>query len=235
MNTSYSIPWIEKYRPNTLSEIVGNSEIIESLKQFVLKETIPHLLLTVIIIIKGPPGIGKTSSILAITKELLGEKYRSACIELNASDERGIDVIRKTIKDFASQKSNIENREKIIILDEADSLTEQAQQALRVIMEEHVGTTRFALACNDSTKIIEPIQSRTTIIRFTKLNEYDIKKRLEYVINKENIAIDEIALDILVNYSEGDMRIALNNLQSASIVLNNRIFGDDIYIVIFIK
>lgn len=157
-------PWVEKHRPKIVSDIIGNSAIVERLAYFAENGNCPNIILS------GPPGCGKTTSILCMAREVLGEKFSSGVLELNASNDRGIDVVRNKIKDFATRKVTLNQdpekgkiQHKIIILDEADSMTDSAQQALRRIMEIYSNTTRFALACNDSSKIIEPIQSRCAI------------------------------------------------------------------------
>ena len=205
-------PWIEKYRPMNLNEVVGNEDIVNQLRNIASQGNIPNLILA------GPPGTGKTTSVMALARELLGSDFHKGVIELNASDERGIDTVRDRIKSFAAQQVHLpEGRHKVIILDEADAMTEQAQQALRVIISDFAATTRFALACNDSTKIIEPIQSRCCLLRFSKLSEDHIRDRLMKVVSMENIEYEDRGIDALVDNSNGDMRIALNNLQSAFI------------------
>jgi len=169
------------------------------------------------IIITGPPGIGKTTSIHCLAHELLGDSFKDGTLELNASDERGINVVREQIKLFARKKFTLPpGRHKIIILDEADNMTSAAQQALRRIMEEYSRTTRFALACNYSTKIIEPIQSRCAILRFTKLSEAEIMLRLKEICRAENVVYTEEGLEAILFTASGDMRQAINNLQSTA-------------------
>ncbi len=169
----------------------------------------PHL------IISGLPGIGKTTSIHCLAHELLGEAYSNAVLELNASDDRGIDVVRNKIKQFAQKKVSLpEGRHKIIILDEADSMTPGAQQALRRTMEIYSNTTRFAFACNVSNKIIEPLQSRCAILRYTKLSDEEVLKRLLEIIKFEKVEYSNDGLEALIFTAEGDMRQAINNLQS---------------------
>jgi len=166
---------------------------------------------------QGPPGVGKTTTILCLARILLGQHFKSAVLELNASSERGIEVVRNKIKSFAQQKVTLpRSRHKIVILDEADSMTEGAQQALRRTMELYSSTTRFALACNNSEKIIEPIQSRCAMIRFTKLTDAQVLAKCIYVCQKENLDYNEDGLEAIVFTAQGDMRQALNNLQSTS-------------------
>lgn len=203
------IPWVEKYRPIVLDDITGNGETIERLKVIARDGNCPH------IIISGAPGIGKTTSILCLAHALLGDAYKEGVLELNASDERGIDVVRNKIKTFANTKVTLPpGRHKIIILDEADSMTAGAQQALRRTMEIYSNTTRFALACNNSSKIIEPIQSRCAILRYGKLSDQEVLKRLLEICEAEKVQYSDEGLGALIFTSEGDMRQAINNLQS---------------------
>ncbi|KAJ9099823.1 replication factor C subunit 4 [Naganishia friedmannii] len=206
---SYEMPWVEKYRPVLLDDIVGNSETVERLKVIAQDGNMPH------IIISGTPGIGKTTSIHCLAHALLGDAYKEGVLELNASDERGIDVVRNKIKSFAQRKVTLPaGRHKIIILDEADSMTTGAQQALRRTMEIYSNTTRFALACNLSNKIIEPIQSRCAILRYAKLRDAEVLKRLLEICKLEDVPYSDEGLSALIFTSEGDMRQAINNLQS---------------------
>jgi len=206
-----ALPWLEKYRPVTLKHVVGNRETIDRLRQIAKQGNVPNM------IISGPPGTGKTTSIHCLAFDLLGEElYKTAGLELNASDSRGIDVVRNKIKMFAQQKINLPPaKHKIIILDEADNMTKAAQQALRRTMEIYSNTTRFALACNISSKIIEPIQSRCCILRYTRLRNKEIVKRVKEVMDFENVTnFTEAGLDALLFIAEGDMRNAINTLQS---------------------
>jgi replication factor C subunit 2/4 len=194
-----------------LKDIVGNSETVERLQVIGEDGNMPN------IIIAGPPGTGKTTSILCLCRQLLGDAVKQAVLELNASDDRGIDVVRNKIKMFAKKKVTLPpGRHKVIILDEADSMTTEAQQALRRTMEVHSSTTRFALACNNSTKIIEPIQSRCAILRYTRLSDAEVAHRLRVVCDAEGVPRDEDGVAALVFTAEGDMRNALNNLQSTA-------------------
>ncbi len=203
------LPWVEKYRPMVLDDVVGNEETIERLKLIAKDGNIPHL------IISGLPGIGKTTSIHCLARELLGKNYSNAVLELNASDDRGIEVVRNKIKTFAQKKVVLPvGKHKIIILDEADSMTQGAQQALRRTMEIYSTTTRFAFACNQSNKIIEPLQSRCAILRFGKLSDSQILKRLLEIIDTEKCQYTDDGLSALIFTAEGDMRQAINNLQS---------------------
>ncbi|KAI8807384.1 P-loop containing nucleoside triphosphate hydrolase protein [Cladochytrium replicatum] len=206
---SYELPWVEKYRPRLLKDIVGNIETVQRLQVIAQEGNIPNL------IISGPPGIGKTTSIHCLAHELLGPKFEDAVLELNASDDRGIDVVRNRIKMFAQKKVTLPpGRHKIVILDEADSMTSGAQQALRRTMEIYSNTTRFALACNTSSKIIEPIQSRCAILRYNRVTDKEVLKRLIEICQFENVNYTPEGLEAVIFTAEGDMRQAINNLQS---------------------
>ncbi|XP_011193401.1 replication factor C subunit 2 [Zeugodacus cucurbitae] len=206
-----NLPWIEKYRPTKFEEIVGNEDTIARLSVFATQGNAPN------IIIAGPPGVGKTTTIQCLARILLGDSYKEAVLELNASNERGIDVVRNKIKMFAQKKVTLpKGRHKIVILDEADSMTEGAQQALRRTMEIYSNTTRFALACNTSEKIIEPIQSRCAMLRFTKLSDGQVLAKLIELCQREQLSYEEDGLEAIVFTAQGDMRQALNNLQSTA-------------------
>lgn len=207
--TSYELPWVEKYRPMVLEDVVGNKETIDRLKVIQKDGNCPHLL------ISGLPGIGKTTSVLCLARALLGESYKEGVLELNASDERGVDVVRSKIKNFAQKKVSLPaGRHKIVILDEADSMTPAAQQALRRTMEIYSNTTRFCFACNQSNKIIEPIQSRCAILRYAKVKDEQILKRLLEICEAESVEYSDEGLAAIIFTTEGDMRQAINNLQS---------------------
>ncbi|TDA33063.1 MAG: replication factor C small subunit [Hadesarchaea archaeon] len=205
--------WTEKYRPKKLDEMVGQAEIVARLKNFVRTKALPHLLFA------GPPGTGKTTAALCLARELFGEEYwRQNLLELNASDERGIDTIRERVKDYARTMPIGEVPYKIVLLDEADALTAEAQQALRRTMEMYSRTCRFILDCNYSSRIIEPIQSRCALFRFRRLTDEDIRGMLERIAKEEKLTLDPKAVEAIIRVSEGDLRRAINLLQAAAAV-----------------
>jgi replication factor C small subunit len=208
-----AVMWVEKYRPKCLDDVIGLKDVVESLKAFMKKpKTMPHLMLA------GVPGTGKTTIALAIAHELYETNWRSFTLELNASDERGIDTVRDRIKDFSRySRSGFGNIPfALIILDECDQMTGPAQTALRRIMEVGSRTSRFILICNQSSKIIEPIQSRCAIFRFSRVDHQAMKEHLQCIAKKEHVTLSPEAAERIVDFSEGDLRHAINALQTAA-------------------
>lgn len=203
--------WTEKYRPQSLSGISGQKRIVERLSSLAKSGSIPHMLFS------GPPGVGKTTAAVALARELFGKNWKDNFLETNASDERGIDVVRVKIKNFARTLPVGGGAFRIIFLDECDALTRDAQNALRRTMEKYSGTCRFILSCNYINKIIDPIQSRCAAFRFLALKEEDVRKYVEKVSDGENIKLDEKAILAIISLSEGDLRVATNILQAASV------------------
>ncbi|THW83692.1 activator 1 subunit 3 [Aureobasidium pullulans] len=215
-----TLPWVEKYRPNTLDDVSGHQDILATINKFVDSNRLPHLLLY------GPPGTGKTSTVLALARHIYGNKnMRQMVLELNASDDRGIDVVREQIKTFSSTKqifTSFGDKDngsspanfKLIILDEADAMTSTAQMALRRIMEKYTSNTRFCIIANYTHKLSPALLSRCTRFRFSPLKEPDIRRLVDIVIEKEDVNIAADATDSLVTLSKGDMRRALNVLQA---------------------
>lgn len=207
--------WTEKYRPSTFEEVMGQQEILKRVKSLVQALNIPHLMFA------GPAGTGKSTLALIIVKQLFGEGWRENYLELNASDERGIEVVRQKVKDFARTKALENIPFKVIFLDEADALTKEAQQALRRTMENFTGTCRFIMSCNYSSSIIDPIQSRCVVFRFRLLEKKDIGEVIKKIAEKEKLRLSEDALETLYESSEGDCRRAINLLQAtASIAID---------------
>ena len=202
--------WAEKYRPKMLDDMVNQKEIVERLKSFVKSRNVPHC------IFAGPPGTGKTTAALCLARDLYGSAYREHVMELNASDARGINVVRETVKTFARIRSIGEIPFKIMILDEADNMTSDAQQALRRTMERYTGTCRFILIANYSGKIIEPIQSRCAPFRFTYLPREEQDQHLMLIAEKERLRLLDEGLDAIFEVCGGDLRRAINTLQATA-------------------
>lgn len=207
---SQSDIWTEKYRPSTFEEVVGQQEIVKRTKSLVNAMNIPHLLFA------GSAGIGKSTLALIVVKSLFGDSWKDNYLELNASDERGIEVVRQKVKDFARTKALGKVPFKVIFLDEADALTKEAQQALRRTMENYTNTCRFIMSCNYSSKIIDPIQSRCVVFRFKLLEKKDVTTVIKRIAEKENIKITDEAIETLYEASEGDCRKAINLLQATA-------------------
>jgi len=212
MKKEFSEIWTEKYRPQDFEDVIGQDEIVKRVKAFTSEGNMPHLMFA------GPAGTGKSSLALIIVKKLYGDNWHENFLELNASDERGIDVVRQKVKDFARTKSLGEVPFKIIFLDESDALTKEAQQALRRTMENFTSTCRFVLSCNYSSKIIDPIQSRCAIFRFKPLEKKDMEKIMKKIAEKEKLEIDQGAIESLYEVSEGDCRRVINLLQATASV-----------------
>ncbi|MFH1821673.1 MAG: replication factor C small subunit [Methanobacteriota archaeon] len=214
--------WTEKYRPKKLADIVGQQEIVDRLQSFVEKKSLPHLLFA------GPAGTGKTTAALCIARELFGDAWRQNFLELNASDERGIDTVRTRVKNYARNMPIGEMPYKIILLDESDALTNDAQNALRRTMEMFTHITRFILDCNYSSRIIEPIQSRCAIFRFRRLTDKDIEQMFKRIAREEKLSLAPEAINAITYVSGGDMRKAINILQAAA-TLGKKVTEKTIY------
>ena len=218
-----STPWVEKYRPESLGDVIAHADIVSTLDRFVSNNKLPHLLLY------GPPGTGKTSTALALAKKIFGPKYRSMTLELNASDDRGIDVVKDKIKDFAGTRTIFGTGFKMILLDEADNMTSAAQMALRRIVESYTSNARFVFCCNYVNKIIPALQSRCTRFRFSPLESEHIQPRLRHIMAQEGIAASSQALLAVEKLGGGDMRKSLNILQAASLAAEE-VTEDSVYV-----
>lgn len=209
------LPWVEKYRPEKLDDLIAHEDIICTITRFIKEDRLPHLLFY------GPPGTGKTSTILACAKQIYGcKEFASMVLELNASDDRGIGIVRGQIYSFASTKTIFKSGFKLVILDEADAMTQDAQNALRRVIEKFTENTRFCLICNYLTKIIPAIQSRCTRFRFGPLSNKQILPRLDYVIEKENLKVTPDGRDALMDLAQGDMRKVINVLQCTALAFD---------------
>ncbi|KAG1795173.1 P-loop containing nucleoside triphosphate hydrolase protein [Suillus plorans] len=203
-----NLPWVEKYRPVTLDDVVSHKDITTTIVKFIEKNRLPHLLFY------GPPGTGKTSTILAVARRIYGAEYKKQILELNASDDRGIDVVREQIKQFAETRTLFSKGFKLIILDEADMMTQQAQAALRRVIEQYTKNVRFCIICNYVNKIAPAIQSRCTRFRFSPLPIAEVEKRVNTVVVAEKVNLTQDGKKALLKLSKGDMRRALNVLQA---------------------
>lgn len=201
--------WVEKHRPKSINDIIGNQKIVETLKSYAETKNLPHLLFV------GFPGTGKTSSASSLARDILGENWKMNFLELNASNDRGIAVVRDRIKEF-SRMAPMGSNLKIIFLDECESLTTDAQNALRRIIEQYSRSTRFILSCNSSSKIIDAIKSRCDIFNFNKIDETSMFTLIEKVSKAEQLDVDIDAYDIIISYADGDARKAINVLQSSA-------------------
>ncbi len=204
--------WVEKYRPKKLDDILGQDKVIRRLKAYVASGNMPHIMFS------GPPGVGKTAAGFALTKELFGDLWQHNFLEMNSSDERGIDTVREKIKNFARSSTVGDKEFKVIFLDEADALTNEAQSALRRTMERYTDICRFIISCNYSARVIEPIQSRCTVYRFKRMSDWGIVDRINYIAKEENLDVSAGAINAIKYVAQGDMRRVINILQTTSMI-----------------
>lgn len=223
MEKVQKLPWVEKYRPAHLDDLISHTDIINTVSRFVKEDRLPHLLFY------GPPGTGKTSTILAVAKQIYSPKeFSSMVLELNASDDRGIGIIRGQVLNFASTRTIFKSGFKLVILDEADAMTKDAQNALRRVIEKFTENTRFCIICNYLSKIIPALQSRCTRFRFGPLKTTQMIPRLMHVIEQEGVKVTDNGVNALVTLASGDMRRALNILQSTSMAYEE-VNEDNVY------
>jgi len=204
-------PWVEKYRPTSLEEVVSQDDIVQTLEKFADAKKLPHLLLY------GPPGTGKTSTVLAIARKMYGQNMSQLVLQLNASDDRGIDVVRNQIKEFASTRMVFSSSHKLIILDEADAMTSDAQMALRRVIEKYTKNVRFCIICNYVSKILPALQSRCTRFRFSPLSSKQIVGRLESIIEAESVNVTADGKEAIIRLCKGYMRRVVNILQASAL------------------
>jgi replication factor C subunit 2/4 len=209
INRHIKLPWTEKYRPNKVSNIILSETMKRKINEIVKNKDMPNIIIT------GHPGTGKTSTALCIAKLILKNKYKDGVMELNASDNRGLEIINNSIIHFCKKKLKIkECKHKIIILDEADNITKKAQNSLANLLEQYENTTRFVFTCNDTSKITESIQSRCLIFRYHRMSDDLLKERLIQICDKEKVKYTDKGIETLIFISQGDIRSAINNLES---------------------
>jgi replication factor C subunit 3/5 len=221
-NKNEYLPWIEKYRPKNINDIISHDQNIQTIKQLILNSSLPHLLFY------GCPGTGKTSTIMAVAKEIYGNNIKLMVMKLDASDDRGINSVRDDIKGFAEKTNMFQKGVKLIILDEADAMTFDAQFALRRIIEKYSESVRFCLICNYENKIISAIRSRCANFRFNNIDNKYIINKLKEIILLEKLDIDENAIEVIATLAKGDLRKAINLLQTIS-MQNKKITIEDCY------
>lgn len=225
--STHSLMWIEKYRPTSLDDLLSHKQIITTLTTLIANNRLPHLLFC------GPPGTGKTSTILACARQMYGDSYKSMVLELNASDDRGLSVVRNQIKNFASTRRIFSSGVKLIVLDEADAMTSAAQMALRRVVEKYTANTRFCIICNYVNKIIPALQSRCTKFRFGPLPADDARARVAEIAKLESVKLEPDGLEALLTLGCGDMRRVINVMQSTHMAVtatgNGVVTGDSVY------